>query len=229
MIKKLLFLVSFSSAVQAQFIVSPNPFNINSGTITITYGSSGNYTLFDPMNDQNLYLYTGLETDGVASTWDYHDNFMNTTTQTPLTYNATLGYYVATLNIGTRSYLQEPSLISTTIPSGINVNNWYFLIKTADGVRQSADLIGTNFGFVPLALSTIENNIIENEIQFCNDEVHSKLEGETSVIIFNILGQKIKNFVINQDEKVTLKLDRKNIFIALISNKGNFIKKKFIN
>lgn len=227
--KKLLLLLLVSYTINAQLIVSPNPFGINSGTITVTYGSAGNYSLFNPLSDPNLLLYTGLETDGVVSTWDYHDNFANVVTMTPLTYNSTLGYYVATLNIGTRSYLQEPTLNTTTIPSGLTVNNWYFLIRNIVGDRQSADLQGTNYGFVSSLLSVKENKTLQNNVFISNNLLLSKLSGETKVEIYNLLGQKISDFIINENQTKNLNLNLNQVFIAVISNKDILQRIKFMN
>ena len=65
---------------QAQIELVPNPCDINTGTITLKYGESGDYSIFDPMSDPNLYLYTGLQTDADPMTWDYHDDFTNVAT-----------------------------------------------------------------------------------------------------------------------------------------------------
>lgn len=228
--QKSLLLLLFVVSMQAQLIVNPNPFGINSGTITVTYGSTGDYSLFDPLSDPNLLLYTGLETDGVVATWDFHDNFTNIATMTPLTYNAGLGYYVATLDIGSRSYLQEPALNSTTIPNGVTVNNWYFLIRNIPGDRQSADLIGTNYGFQPSMLSVTENVFLQDEILISNHSIKTKLSGETRVEIFNLIGQKVLDIVLTENQTKEFHLNNSNaIFIAVVSNKNRKQSFKFSN
>ena len=132
MMKKLLLVAFFGlNLANAQIIVTPNPFGLTSGTITLTYGSAGDYSLFDPMSEPNLYLYTGLETDGVASTWDFHDTWTDTSTMVPLTWNATANAYVATFDIGARTYFSEATMSNTTIPGGTMVNNWYFLLSSS--------------------------------------------------------------------------------------------------
>lgn len=150
----LLFLLCLPFLSIAQIVINPNPADINAGIITITYGSQGDYTLFDPMSDPNLLLYTGLETDGVASTWDFHDDFSDTSTMVPFNFDTTLGYYIAQIDVAGRTYLEEPNLNVTTIPSGTQVNDWYFLIATTDLSRQSADLKGSDYGWQPSTLST---------------------------------------------------------------------------
>ena len=219
----------FVTTIQAQLIVTPNPFGINSGTITVTYGSAGNYSLFDPLSDPNLLLYTGLETDGVVSTWDYHDDFNNTSTMTPLTFNASLGHYVATLNIGTRTYQQEPTLATTTIPSTVFVNNWYFLIRNISGSRQSADLQGSNYGFVSSTLSLKTNEFLNQEIYISKNKIYNNLLGKTNIEIYNQLGQKLTNFELNQNETKELNINSTGVFIAIISNKNRNGNIKFVN
>ena len=99
--KRLLLLALFGfTLANAQLIVTPNPFDVNSGMVTVTYGGSGDYSLFDPLSDPNLYIYNGLETDGNTTTWEYYDDWQNLNSLTPLTWNASANAYVATLNIG---------------------------------------------------------------------------------------------------------------------------------
>ena len=75
---KLLCLTLFIFGIsQAQIELVPNPCDINTGTITLKYGELGDYSIFDPLSDPNLYLYTGLQTDTDPMTWDYHDDFTN--------------------------------------------------------------------------------------------------------------------------------------------------------
>ena len=220
MMKKLLFLVLFGfSFANGQIIVTPNPFGLTSGTITLTYGSAGDYSLFDPMSDPNLFLYTGLETDGVASTWDFHDTWSDTNTLIPLTWNATANAYVATFDIGARTYFSEATQTNTTIPSGTMVNNWYFLIRNAAGTSQSTDLIGTNYGFTPATASvaSFENG---QEIKFFDGQMYSTISGNTLVEIYNLLGQKVISSNIVKEETIALNLIDKGIYIAQISNEG---------
>ncbi len=152
--KLLLCLICLPFLSISQIEINPNPADINAGVITITYGSQGDYTLFDPMSDPNLLLYTGLETDGDATTWDFHDDFADTSTMVPFNFDTTLGYYIAQIDVAGRTYLEEPNLNVTTIPSGTQVNDWYFLIATTDLSRQSADLKGSDYGWQQATLST---------------------------------------------------------------------------
>lgn len=150
----LLFILSLVvQKAMAQLTISPNPVTINTGTITITYGAQGDYSLFDPMGNPNLLLYKGLETNGVAATWDYHDDFTNTATFVPFNYDTTVNAYVAQINVAARIYQQEPSLTVMTVPQGTQVNDFYFLIITPDLSRQSADLKGTDYGWQAATLS----------------------------------------------------------------------------
>lgn len=226
---KLLFTLLFCYTLQAQLIVNPNPFGVNSGTITITYGSTGNYSLFDPLSDPNLLLYTGLETDGNATTWDFHDDFANVSTMIPLTYNASLGYYTATLNIATHTYLKEPTLIPTTITAQDFVNNWYFLIRNVVGNRQSADLKGTDYGFVAAVLNVAKNEISSNEILITKNSISSFLPQTSIIELFNMLGQKITTFSISENETKELNLAENGIYFALITNDKKSGRIKFIN
>jgi hypothetical protein len=217
--KTLLFcLFLFFQGVQSQLIVNPNPFGMNSGTITVTYGSAGDYSLFDPLGDPNLYLYTGLETDGVTATWDYHDIWTNPATLVPLTWNSSLGAYVATLNLATRSYFSEFTQTSGLIPTSTYVNNWYFLIRNFDGTRQSADLIGTNYGFTPSTLSTSDFQQDLN-VTFVKGNVLNLSSNDVHLDIYFINGQKINSVKVLAGSELNLNLTTRGIYLArIISN-----------
>ncbi len=228
--KKTLLILLFVTVVsQAQFVVTPNPFNINSGTITVRYGQSANYTLFNPNSDPSLFLYTGLETDGVVTTWDYTDDFANTATQIPFNYNTAQGCYVATFNIATRNYKKATNNVTGPLPSGLTVNNWYFIIRNAAGTAQSADLKGSDYGFTAAVLSNNNFEINLADLYISNNSITSKIQGVSEVSIFNMLGQEIKTFKINQFESKNLDLQQNGIFIAFVKNNGATYKVKFQN
>lgn len=226
--KTLLFcLFLFFQGVQSQLIVNPNPFGMNSGTITVTYGSAGDYSLFDPLGDPNLFLYTGLETDGVATTWDYHDTWTNTGTLVPLTWNSTVGAYVATLNLATRSYFSEFTQSNGLIPTSTYVNNWYFLIRNLDGSRQSADLIGTNYGFTPGTLSTADYQQDLN-VTFVKGNVLNLSSADVNLDIYSITGQKINSVKVLAGSELNLNLTTRGIYLARIISNDEINLIKFI-
>jgi len=229
--KKTLLLLTFlgSTMADAQLIVTPNPFSVNSGIVTVTYGSSGNYSLYDPQSNPNLYLYTGLETDGNAATWDYRDTWSDLSSQTPLTWNATANAYVASLNIGGRGYTQEATNTFMTLPVGTNVNNWYFIIRNAAGTSQSGDLQGTNYGFTPsLSTSSFEGNAIKFNV--VNNAIVTDAQGKITIEIYSLLGQKVwhldtENY--NSLLEIPLQLNQKGIYIATLKNNDTTKSVKF--
>ncbi|BAO74816.1 hypothetical protein WPG_0586 [Winogradskyella sp. PG-2] len=204
---------------QAQIELVPNPCDINSGTITFKYGESGDYSIFDPMSDPNLYLYTGLQTDVDPLTWDYHDDFTDVNTMIPLTYDAILGYYVATFNPATRTYLEEPMLNSTTITQGTEVFDWYFLVTVGDQSRQSADLMGSDYGFGSAILSVENYDLIDN-IKVGNGEITFKSPAQYDISVYDILGKNVVNQQLNISNSLThnFQLQSNGIYLVKISD-----------
>ncbi|WOI24110.1 hypothetical protein [Nonlabens ulvanivorans] len=147
--------------LSAQIVINPNPVDINSGILTITYGSQGDYSLFDPMGDPNLLLYTGLQTDADPLTWDYHDDFSDTNTFVVFNFDTTLNAYVAQIDVAGRMYQEEPSLNVVNLPANTVVNDWYFIIATTDLSRQSADLKGSDYGW---QAATLSNKIANKDL-----------------------------------------------------------------
>ncbi|MFC0604738.1 T9SS type A sorting domain-containing protein [Winogradskyella pulchriflava] len=208
----------------AQIELVPNPCDINSGTITFKYGESDDYSIFDPFSDPNLYLYTGLQTDADPMTWDYHDDFSDVNTMIPLTYDSGLGYYVATFNPATRTYLEEPSQNATTIPSGTEVFDWYFLITNSDQSRQSADLKGSDYGFGSAILSVDTFNI-NQDVSIGNGSVTFNQPGQYHITVYNILGKKVVETKLNIISQTThdFKLQSSGVYLVKIRS-GSFIR-----
>ncbi|MCB0398971.1 MAG: T9SS type A sorting domain-containing protein [Winogradskyella sp.] len=200
---------------QAQIELVPNPCDINSGSLTFKYGEFGDYSVFDPFSDPNLYLYTGLQTDADPLTWDYHDDFSNVSTMIPLTYDSGLGYYVATFNPATRTYLEEPMLNTTTIPSGTEVFDWYFLITNSDQSRQSPDLKGSDYGFGSAVLS-IEAFNKTNDISVGNGTITFNSAAKYEIAVYDVLGKKVMDKTLNITSQTTLDLHLRNSSVYLV-------------
>ena len=227
--KKLLLCTLFiCNSIYAQIVISPNPFSVNTSTVTFRYGQNGDYSIFNPNSDPNLFLYTGLETDGVASTWDYTDVFTNNTTQIPLTYNAAQNCYVATFTIGSRNYRNVLSGTTGPIPSTTIVNNWYFLITNASGSVQSADLKGSDYGFVGGQLSIDTNQILNKNFIIANNSITSFAVGFSKVVVYNTLGQAVTQFNIDENETSALPNLQKGMYVAEIINNETTVNIKFI-
>lgn len=212
----------FTSFCSAQIALAPNPCDINSGMLTLTYGASSDYSIFDPMNNPTLFLYTGLDIDSEPLTWDYHDDFTNSSTLIPLTYDVSLGYYVATFNPATRTYLEESSLNTVTLPSGTFVNDWYFLITVADQSRQSADLKGSDYGFGATTLAVETHNKTE-DIKISNGIITFNSQGNYTVAVYDILGKQIVSTKFNVSGILTHNFQIQNEGVYLVKiNDGQF-------
>ncbi|MCD2260470.1 T9SS type A sorting domain-containing protein [Psychroserpens luteolus] len=206
----------------SQIELQPNPSNINSGTFTFKYGELGDYSIFDPLGNPNLYLYTGLQTDADPITWDYNDGeftLANLGQMIPLTYDNGLGYYVATFNPKTRQYIEEVSQNLVTVPNGTQVNDWYFLITTNDLSRQSIDLKGTDYGFNASTLS-VNGFSVGDDIIVLNGSLKFSKQGTYKIKVYNILGKLIrdKSFIITSSLTHDLKLEKHGIYIVKITS-----------
>jgi len=217
MIRKLLYFALFTVAsLQAQVVISPNPFNMNSGTITFTYGSSANYSLYDPMSNPNLYLYTGLNTDTDATTWEYHDDWNNVASLIPLTWNSTANAYVANFNLATRTYTHESTQTQVTIPNGTSVNNWFFIIRNEAGSSQSVNLSGIDYGFSPSAVLSLSEFNDTEKVFVHKQQLISELPHEAKVAIFGITGQQLCAFQLVPQQKINLEHLEKGNYFAII-------------
>lgn len=216
--KKILLFIAFSTTVSmtAQLTINPNPSSINSGVITITYGAQGDYSLFDPIGNSNLLLYTGLETDGVVATWDYHDDFSNTATFIPFNFDNAVGAYVAQIDVANRTYQVEPTLNVVSLPQGLQVNDFYFLIITTDLSRQSADLKGSDYGWQVATLSTPTVSPQPLQVVAVGNTLYFSEAGVYDVVTFDLNGRMVftnKNLVVNDYVPLDF-LSKKQVYIS---------------
>lgn len=202
----------------SQIELQPNPSDINSGTFTFKYGEFGDYSIFDPMSNPNLYLYTGLQTDADPATWDYNDGeftLENLGQMIPLTYDNGLGYYVATFNPKTRQYVEDVTETLTTIPNGTEVFDWYFLITTDDLSRQSPDLKGSDYGFGAAVLSISESSVNTNIIAY-NTSLKFFKQGQYTITVYDVLGKRISSESISVIGTTTHKLGLKSAGLYIV-------------
>lgn len=193
--KKFLLILLFVTSLHAssQIVITPNPVDINSGIVTITYGSNNDYSLFDPLGNPSLLLYTGLQTDADPTTWDYHDDFNDTSTYVTFNFDGAANAYVAQVDIAGRTYQEEPNLNVVNLPQGTTVNDWYFIIITPDLMRQSADLKASDYGWQP---ATLSNDTVELEsfrVRAFKDQLVFSKANFYSVKTFNLQGQLVQD------------------------------------
>ncbi|WP_456440486.1 T9SS type A sorting domain-containing protein [Psychroserpens sp.] len=212
----------------SQVELMPNPSNINSGTFTFKYGEFGDYSIFDPLSNPNLYVYTGLQTDANPLTWDFNDGeflISNLGQMVPLTFDNGLGYYVATFNPKTRLFFEEATQTLTNVPEGIEVFDLYFLITTDDLARQSADLSGSDYGFNAATVLSVDNFSINDDVLVLNGSIKFLKSGQFKIEVFDVLGKKISSESLSVNNKFThkLKLHAAGIYIVKIIS-GNTTK-----
>lgn len=193
--KKLLLIALFLVSIHAnaQIVITPNPVDINSGVVTITYGSNNDYSIFDPQGNPSLLLYTGLQTDADPTTWDYHDDFNDTSTFVAFNFDAAANAYVAQVDVAARMYQEEPNLNVVNLPQGTMVNDWYFIIITPDLMRQSADLKGSDYGWQAATLSNEDMEKVNFDVRSFQDQLIFNKPDFYSVKTYNVQGQLVQD------------------------------------
>ena len=217
--KKLFTLLLFivGANLTAQIVITPNPFDINSGVITMTYSPSTTV-------NGTLYLFTGADTNGVASTMELSDNFGASTSLISFIYNSNNNNYTASFNISTHVY------INGVVINGTRVYNWYFMIKDSNGsLTGSLPLDGKDYGFGEATLKTSNFDFSKNEIQISSNKITSFMDGITKIEVYNLLGQKANSYTLTKNQEVDFNTSQKGVYVAVISNgekKGSI---KFLN
>lgn len=227
-----LFALASTQLAVSQFVVSPNPFNINSGMVTVTYGSEGDFSLYQPNGATTLYLYTGLETDNVIGTWEFHDNWIDTNTLIPMVWDAGANAFIGSFHIGGRLYMDNTNGLFVNVPFGTIVNDWYFIIRNLAGNSQSGNLQGTNYGFDPNpSLSAGNFNTIDKKFFVTSTSIVTNLPGKSTASIYSISGALIQTLTCdNRGESIEIphQIKTSGTFIAVITNNGQTHSIKFV-
>ncbi len=223
----LLFILGFTIVSDAQVQFTPIPFGVNQ-EVFVTYGASGDYSLFDPNGEQTLYLYTGLETDGIPDTWDFHDQWSDVNSLIPLVFNSSSNRFEGSFTIGTRSYVNSSTQEIQLLPEGTCINNWYFILRNAAG-NQTTNLIGSDYGYDTSSCYLKKNsNSLKEKVIYSNGYLVNSSTESFQVDLYNLLGQRLQGFFLEQNETRPITMRNHEPYIAVLSNGDHRFSIKFI-
>jgi len=118
--------------------------NQSNGVVEVNYGASGDYSLYDPLGDSQVYLYLWINQDQTSPNLAnvYNDDWNDNAGLITLTYDNTLQKFVGIVDFNTHDFSGEGVL-----PAGTQINDFNFILRNQAGDRQSADLLASNYGF----------------------------------------------------------------------------------
>ncbi|WP_372746773.1 T9SS type A sorting domain-containing protein [Lutibacter sp.] len=179
-------LIAFNS--YSQLTLTPN----GNGIVNVSYGSSGDWTLYNPYSDP-VILYLWVPETMNSQNISYADNWNGTLIS--LTWNGT--EHAGSIDFNTHSF------DGIIIPLGTSISNFQLILRNPAGTSQSGNLLASDYGYSTTTLSTedfstnsISINCIENFININGLEYNQKF----NIDVFDLSGKLVKQM----DEKSAL-------------------------
>jgi len=166
--------------------------NQANGVVEVNYGASGDYSLYDPLGDSQVYLYLWINQDQTSPNLAnvYNDDWNDSAGLVTLTYDNNLQKFTGTVDFNTHDFSGEGVL-----PAGTQINDFNLILRNQAGDRQSADLLASNYGFQPTTgFTEIEASklMYVNQGQlFLKNEV---LQNDSQIFIYDMNSKLLANF-----------------------------------
>ena len=199
---KLLFTLFFAFIVQ--FTTAQVTITTAADVVTFTFDDNTGGDLYDAIGNP-VYLYSWVDSTDASNG----------------AFNTLAGGWPGTTmtDLGGNIYSFSVDL-STFYPTGTVISEIKFILNDNMG-SQTADLLGTNYGYAPYTLSILDITNQNNTISF----IDGKLVGSDSVVysiyVYNILAQQVKSFNnqhLNQNDGLDLNLPKNEIFIIKLES-----------
>ena len=200
-------------------------YTVSNGVYNLTYGKSGDWSFYDPQSQPTFYVHVwSAQSDGDNNQGNFDDAWTNS--NTTMTWSATEGAYVGTINLNTKLFTNS----NNTMPQGTVVQRIGVVFKNksngADFQSGDRDLEG------PTTLTTLAVYEVgsKTKSQVAGGKLFTSAKGNLDITVYDFGGKVIKTLKTNANgNPIDLNLSQKGMFLATIS--GNHISEvvKFAN
>ena len=219
----LLTLIIGYNSCYSQLSISSTP----NGIVSIAYGGSGDYSLYDPLLEPTIYVYVWVPEEMNSLTQLYRDQWFDSLSLTTITWNETESKFSGTMDLNLHDFIDTGGII----PTATTVLDFQLILRdqTGDVDRQSDDLLASNYGFSNATLpveefskNPITLNLIKNNLEIKGLEFNQKFQ----LNIYDINGRLHKKL----NEKSSLNLDdlSPSIYVLKLKTENNIIINKKI-
>ena len=194
--------------------------NTDNGIVTVSYGATGDWSLYDPGYDQ-VYIYLWVPEVMNSNNTYYGDDWNNSASLITLTWDGSK--HAGTIDLNTHSFN------GTVIPTNTVVSNFMLILRNEAGNGQSGDLTASDFGFSSATLPVDDFSISRFSVSFENDLflINDNKETNTyNVQLFDTLGRKIESFNTNNNQFQLSNLSQSLYYLIIENNKGEVLKQK---
>lgn len=206
-------IILFATLTYSQLTIATTP--SGSTTIKITYGASGDYSLYNPNFASTIWLHTWINGGENSTGNSFTDDWFNSTEK--LDWSATENAYVGYINLATHAFTQG------TLPVNTTVTNYNLILKSAqNGGSQSANLSGGSYGFTTISTAVLGVDDIaslKTKSVVSEGKLYTVKKGNLNLQVLDFSGRVIKNLNVKADgNPIELNLSKKGNYLLKISN-----------
>lgn len=192
-------------------------YTVSNGVYNLTYGKTGDFTFYNPQSQPTFYVHVwSAQSDGDNNQGNFDDAWTNS--NTTMTWSATEGAYVGTINLNTKLFTNS----NNTMSSGTVVQRIGIVFKNksngADFQSVDRDLEG------PTTLTTLavsESNG-KAKSQVAAGKLFTSAKGNLDLTVYDFGGKVIKTLKTNANgNPIDLNLSQKGLYLVKISG-NNF-------
>ena len=188
-------------------------YTVTNGVYKLTYGKSGDWSFYNPQSQPTFYVHVwSAQSDGDNNQGNFDDAWTNS--NTTMTWSATEGAYVGTINLNTKLFTNS----NNTMPQGTVVQRIGVVFKNksngADFQSGDRDLEG------PTTLTTLavsESNG-KAKSQVAAGKLFTSAKGNLDLTVYDFGGKVIKTLKTNANgNPIDLNLSQKGLYLVKIS------------
>ena len=188
-------------------------YTVSNGVYNLTYGKSGDWSFYNPQSQPTFYVHVwSAQSDGDNNQGNFDDAWTNS--NTTMTWSATEGAYVGTINLNTKLFTNS----NNTMPQGTVVQRIGVVFKNksngADFQSVDRDLEG------PTTLTTLavsESNG-KAKSQVAAGKLFTSAKGNLDLTVYDFGGKVIKTLKTNANgNPIDLNLSQKGLYLVKIS------------
>ncbi len=132
--------------------------NVSPGVVELSYGASGDYSIYDPQGDATIYIYMWVNQNQTSPqiSQQYNDDWSNAASLETIHWDNNLNKFVGTINLNQHNFPGEGIL-----PDGTQLLDFNLILRNQAGNRQSVDLTASTYGFqaTTLPVETTQSGI----------------------------------------------------------------------
>ncbi len=196
--------------------------NQSDGIVNVEYGANGDFSLYDPQGDAEIYLYIWIDANltNPPLSGQYNDDWGDTSGLIVINFDSNTQKYTGTIDFNTHDFNGEG-----VIPEGTQINDFKLILRNLAGDRQSQDLVASDYGFQPTTTAGLTELNADKIMYFSNGQLFIYPEFTKQNIDIQVFDMSGKTVLEKTGVKETLNLSNLSnqvYIIKAVINKEKF-------